>query len=234
MGIGHLAAARRDADGVVARPETATAPVDRRYRRIVGVTELGPWEPIAVDEAIELFRPAAFRWWLSGGHALEAHLGRSWRGHDDTDIGISRSDAPRLLDVLGGWDIHVGAAGVLTPWAGDRLDPARSQNNLWCRPTPDSAWMIDVTVGDGDERQWIYRRDARIRRPWDRALLSTAGGVPYLAPELQLLFKSANVRPKDELDASTVIPVLESERRSWLAAQLPAEHPWHEMCRDGA
>ncbi|MCP3860995.1 MAG: aminoglycoside phosphotransferase family protein, partial [Phycisphaeraceae bacterium] len=179
-----------------------------------------------VDDAIDLFRPAGFRWWLSGGHALEAHLGRSWRDHDDTDIAISRSDAPRLLEALDGWDIHIGAAGVLTPWDGSPLDPDRSQNNLWCRPTPDSPWMIDVTVGDGNEHEWIYRRNPTIRRPWDDAVLTSPNGTPYLAPEIQLLFKSNDVRPKDDLDAVTVIPLLESDRRSWLANHLPAEHPW--------
>ena len=187
--------------------------------------ELGPWAPIAVAGTVELFRPAGFRWWLSGGHALEAHLDRSWRDHDDTDIGISRSDAPQLFDFLDGWDIRV-AAGVLTRWDRSPLDAARSQNNLWCRPTPTSPWMIDVTVGDGNEHEWIYRRDPTIRRPWVDAVLLTPGGTPYLAPELQLLFKSKDVRPKDDVDATTVIPLLEPDRRSWLANHLPPEHPW--------
>ncbi len=179
-----------------------------------------------VRDTVDLFRPADFRWWLSGGHALEAHLGTSWRDHDDTDIAISRSDAPRLLDVLHGWDIHIGSAGVLSTWAGDPLDAGRSQNNLWCRPTPAAPWMIDVTVGDGNEHEWIYRRDPTIRRPWDDAVLTTPDGTPYLAPELQLLFKSTDIRPKDDLDAATVVPLLEPERRSWLANHLPATHPW--------
>ena len=179
-----------------------------------------------VRDTIELFRPARFRWWLSGGHALEAHLGWSWRNHEDTDIAVARADAPRLVEILDGWDIHIGAAGVLTPWDGGPLDAGRSQNNLWCRPSPAAPWMIDVTVGDGNEHEWIYRRDPTIRRSWDDAVLTTPDGTPYLAPELQLLFKSKDVRPKDDLDAATVVPVLETERRSWLANHLPAAHPW--------
>lgn len=179
-----------------------------------------------VTDAVELFRTADFRWWLSGGHALATHVGRSWRDHDDTDVSICRSDAPRLLDVLSGWDIHIGAAGVLTPWDGRPLNADRSQNNLWCRPTPESPWVLDVTVGDGNEREWIHRRDPSIRRPWNDAVLTNTEGVPYLAPELQLLFKSKDTRPKDDLDAATVIPLLDTERRSWLANHLPAEHAW--------
>ncbi len=198
----------------------------------MGASDLGPWEPMTVDDAVDLFGPATFRWWLSGGHALEAHVGCRWRGHDDTDIGLTRSDAPRLLEVLDGWDLHVGAAGVLTPWTGEPLDPTRHQHNLWGRPTPDSPWMLDVTIGEGSAKEWIYRRDRRIRRPWTEAVLTTADGLPYLAPELQLLYKSNDVRPKDDADAAIVIGLLDPERRGWLAAHLPAGHPWARLAID--
>ncbi|MEZ5225771.1 MAG: hypothetical protein R2710_03595 [Acidimicrobiales bacterium] len=181
---------------------------------------------MSVADAVDRFRAADFRWWLSGGHALEAHLGRRWRSHDDTDIGICRDSTPRLLEVLSGWDLHIGAGGVLTKWAGQPLDADRSQNNLWCRPTPHSPWMLDITIGDGDDQDWIYRRDRSIRRPWGDAVLSTPTGVAYLAPDLQLMFKSKDLRPKDDLDAATVIPALEPDRVAWLAEHLPAEHPW--------
>lgn len=184
---------------------------------------------MAVTDAVELFRPAGFRWWLAGGRGLEAHLDQSWRAHADIDIGVCRSDASRLHEILDGWDIHVAAAGTLTAWNGGPLDPDASENNLWCRPTPTSPWMIDILLGDGDDNDWIFRRDPAIRRRWDDAVLATSDGTPYLAPELQLLFKSWNVRPKDDLDAATVIPLLEPVRRSWLADHLPAEHPWQRV-----
>lgn len=183
-----------------------------------------------MDGVVELFRDAPFRWWLSGGHALEAHLGESWRSHDDTDVGIVRTDAARLLDVLPDWDVRVGAAGTLRPWSGEPLDPTRSENNLWCRASSDSPWALDVTVGAGNEREWIYRRDRSIRRPWADAVLTTSDGIPYLAPELQLLFKSRTIRPKDDHDARFVIPRLARHRRAWLSTHLPTDHPWQPLC----
>lgn len=196
--------------------------------------QLGPWKPLTVVAAEELFRRAGFRWWLAGGHALETHLAttghpQSWRSHDDTDIGICRLDAPRLLQVLPGWDIHVAAGGVLTPWNGDPLDPNGSDqagNNLWCRQTPTAAWALDILIGDGDEHDWIYRRDRSVRRPWEETVLSTSEGLPYLAPEVQLLFKSKTIRPKDTLDAVTVIPQLDPKRSAWLVRHLPSDHAW--------
>ncbi len=57
-------------------------------------------------------------------------------------------------------------------------------------------------------------------------MLHSADAVPYLAPEIQLLFKSKGLRAKDDLDAETVIPLLAPERRRWLRDHLPADHPW--------
>jgi len=182
-----------------------------------------------LDEVARTFFDAPFRWWVSGGHALDLHLGRSWRRHSDTDIGVNRSEAPQLLQVLDGWDIRVATAGVLTPWAGEPLEAERSQNNLWCRSDPGEPWCLDVTIGDGNDREWVYRRDASVRRNWSDAVLTRAGGTPYLAPDLQLLFKSKDVRPKDDLDAAAVIPSLDPERRSWLAAHLPVDHSWQSL-----
>jgi hypothetical protein len=187
---------------------------------------LGPWEPLAVADTLATFAAARFRWWISGGRALDLHLGRSWREHDDTDVGIARQDVAELRSLLVGWDVHVAAAGHLEPWSGQPLTSERHQNNLWCRRQIGEPWALDVTIGDGDSVAWAFRRDPRIRIPWGDAVLTTDDGVPYLAPELLLLFKSADPRPKDDLDAEHVIPELGPERRDRLARLLPADHPW--------
>ncbi len=197
----------------------------------MAASELGPWEPLELTEVSDTFVGAPFRWWVSGGHALELHLGRAWRNHDDTDVGVVRSDLTAVHDWLSSWDLHVGADGVLTPWRGETLDANRQQNNVWCRRTTTSPWALDVTIGDGSDTEWIYRRDPAVRRPWADAVLRTDDSVPYLAPQIQLLFKSKSVRPKDDVDARQVIPELSEERRSWLAEQLPAGHPWHRLAR---
>ena len=186
----------------------------------------GPWRPLTLDEATALFRGAPFPWWVSGGHALDLHLGESWRDHDDMDISFRRSDADALHRHLDGWDIHVAAAGVLSPWRGDALRMDQHQNNLWARRTPVDAWSLDLTVGDGNDVEWIYRRTPTIRTGWREAVLRTKQGIPYLAPEWQLLFKSVNPRPKDDVDAEHVMPQLSPERLDRLVAVLDASHPW--------
>jgi hypothetical protein len=192
----------------------------------MSASELGPWVPLDLESVVETFSSAQFRWWVSGGHALDLHLGRSWRDHEDTDIGIVRSDLKELHALLIHWDLHVASAGQLTPWRGEPLEVARHQNNLWCRLTADGPWVLDVTIGEGSNENWIYRRDPTVQVPWDMAVLRTTGGIPYLAPELQLLYKSKDLRSKDDTDAREVIPSLNARQRAMLSRLLGTDHSW--------
>jgi hypothetical protein len=70
--------------------------------------------------------------------------------------------------------------------------------------------------------------------PWDDAVLHTSDGIPYLAPELQLVFKSTAPRPRDHVDAAQVIPALDERRRRILTALLPPEHPWQRLLAERA
>src|SRR6478735_9237399 len=119
-------------------------------------SELGPWEPLDVDAVVARFDGAPFRWWISGGRALELHLGRTWRSHDDTDIGVVRTDTAAIHSYLSDWDLHVAASGSLTPWQGEMLDESKAQNNVWCRADSGGPWILDLLIGDGNRQDWIY------------------------------------------------------------------------------
>ena len=191
--------------------------------------EHGPWDPLPLPDLVHLLEGCAALWWVAGGHALELHLGRSWRPHDDTDAGIRRVDGVRVLRHLQeqGWEVVVAAAGVLRPWHGRELDLAASEGNVWCR-RPGGPWRLDLLVGEGTDERWVYRRDPSLTRPWSRAVLRR-DGVPYLAPDLQLLFKSRTVRPKDQADADTALPHLDGGGLALLRAQLQPDHPWRPL-----
>ena len=195
----------------------------------MAASELGPWEPLRLGSVVEVFAPAAFRWWISGGHALDLHLGRTWRSHEDTDVGVVRHDLGSVFTFLAGWDLHVAAAGHLTPWRGEPLAAARHQNNVWCRLAPGRPWALDMTIGEGSDDRWIYRRDPSVQVPWALAVLRTTDGVPYLSPELQLLYKSKGLRPKDDVDAAEVIPHLDDRQRELLARLLEPDHAWQRL-----
>lgn len=60
-----------------------------------------------------------------------------------------------------------------------------------------------LTPAEGDD--WVFKRDARIRRPLATVARRRADGVAYQAPEVTLLLKAraaaeGRSRPKDEAD----------------------------------
>lgn len=74
---------------------------------------------------------------------------------------------------------------------------------------------------------WICRRDESLRLPYDAIIKRTANGIPYLMPELVLLFKAKATRPKDQADFDGVLPLLSQARRDVLSGWLTRVHPGH-------
>src|SRR5919199_2616952 len=97
--------------------------------------EFGPWEPNSIEELTDLFAGAPFRWWFTGGVALELFAGRSWRQHDDIDVGICRVDAPALYAGLSNLALYVAAGGRLRRWSGEALSAQQHENNVWVKQT---------------------------------------------------------------------------------------------------
>jgi aminoglycoside-2''-adenylyltransferase len=195
----------------------------------MNASEHDQWDPLPLADVIDVFRGSPFRWWVVGGYALELHAGRTWRGHADVDIGVSGRDLGALWTVLTSWDPHIAANDTLTPWTGEPLNPAAHEHGLWCRSGRDGTWQFEVLVDGSTHTEWIYRRDPTVRRSWAEAVLTTADGVPYLAPELTLLFKSKHVREKDTIDAAEVIPEMTPAQQHNLVTLLPSGHSWRTV-----
>lgn len=77
---------------------------------------------------------------------------------------------------------------------------------------------LDILMNEFDGPVWCYRRDARIQLPAGQAILPSATGLPVLAPELILLYKTSAIRDKDRLDYLAVAPRLSQATSQWLDA----------------
>jgi len=187
------------------------------------------WTPWPLPRAVVAFEGAPFRWWIGGGHALELHAQRSWREHGDIDVGICRGDIAAAAERLREHRLFVASSGRLLAYHGQPLEAPAHQNNVWIRESDLGHWVLDLTLGEGDAHEWVYRRDPTIRRDWDKAVLRSAGGIPYLAPDLQLLFKSARPRSKDDVDFAQMLPQLCHHELAFLGNALPGAHPWRAL-----
>jgi hypothetical protein len=195
----------------------------------VATADLGPWEPATVHEVAGLFAGFPGPWWIAGGFAIELATGRAIRPHDDIDVGLLRSDHLAAHGALPGWELWAAdPPGRLRPW--ERGEPLPDHvHDVWCRPSAGSPWRIQLMIDESDGADWVSRRHPRLRRPMDGLVRTTADGVPFLAPEVQLHYKAKARRPKDVVDLHAALPVLGRHEREWLRKAIACTapgHPW--------
>lgn len=179
-------------------------------------------------EAAALLASVPTPWWVAGGWALDLYVGAQTREHGDLDIGILRRDARQLMSALSSWEFFEARKGVLSPLEADR-EPNRDVNSWWCRPIGAMSWAMEVLLDASDQDVWIYRRQSQIRRPLAEVIRRNPQAIPYLAPEVQLLYKARSMRPRDQADFAGVVPRLDVAARTWLRQALSAAdpaHPW--------
>lgn len=171
-----------------------------------------------------LLADADSRWWLSGGAALDRWMGAPIRERENVDVSTTMADLPALLAVL---------PATYSAWAPDgdddviplaECDEDANLQPVLIRDDAADAWVLRINLEDGAPRVWVYRRDARLQLPWDRAVLDI-GGIPTGAPEVQLVWKSFSPRPEDDLDKEAVVPQLSAESRAWWEQALLRVHP---------
>lgn len=193
---------------------------------------LGDWQPWSPHEVARFFAPLAAPWWIAGGWAIDLFLGRQTRTHEDIDVQILRRDQHLVRALFGTWDMQAALPpprDETWPFRSWRLDDVLDGaiHDIWCRPTSTQPWALQLMVADTRDEWWVSRRTPRIVRPVAALGGITAEGIPYLAPEIQLLYKAKGCRPKDEADFLHTLPALDRERRQWLRNALTTAHPRH-------
>jgi hypothetical protein len=175
----------------------------------------GPWDPMTPEQLAGLLADYGARWIVAGGRAARA--GAPPRHHADTDVTIPAADLRAIRETLRDWHLWEANDGALKPLLpGVALTPDCEQ--VWVRRAAGLPWRFELLFDQwSTQTEWVYKRDPRVRLPWQRAV-HTVGGVEYLRPELALLFKAKHDRPKDRADL--LAAHLDPSARSWLADTL--------------
>ncbi len=167
-------------------------------------------------------------YWIAGGWAIDLAAGRVTREHADVDVMLHERDEHALRTDLTRADVRlIGRDGQPGPWpAGRRLFPGSGPRRLAggadrlvlhsnSLPLP-----TEVFLGSAVGAFWVYHRGgACVRRPL-AGITRHRDGIPFLTPEVVLLFKARSKAEKDQRDVETALPVLSTEQRSWLRDTL--------------
>jgi hypothetical protein len=180
----------------------------------------------APADAAALFDGLDGAWWIAGGWAIDLWLGRQTRPHVDLDVAILRTDQGRFWDRLVGWDLWLGPDTELRPFEGP-IDVKAPDHAVWCRPDPASEWAFELLLNESAGDRWLFRRDPTVSLPIADIGGRTNEGVPFLAPEIVLLYKAKQRRPHDELDLAVTLPTLSDRQRTWLGGAIELVHPGH-------
>ena len=188
------------------------------------------WEPLSVKEVAELMSDLHVQWWIAGGWAIDLFLGRQTRVHGDTDVLIRRDDQLEVQKYLAGWNLYKTQQPGLKPWLTDEFQN-RPFDDIWCRRTPESPWAFQLMLLDTDGDRWIFKRDSSIGGSLDELGLNASTGIPYMCPEIQLLYKAkAQILAKDQSDFDLVVPYMSLEALEWLLRnfekRFPEDHHW--------
>jgi hypothetical protein len=166
-------------------------------------------------------------WGIAGGWAISLFLDHAIRPHADVDVAVLRTHQRELWTALQPSTAEQAVAGAVRPWHASEwlVSPVHEVYLAW----PDG-YRLEFLLNESDDvaSDWVYRRDARIRRALSRAFIRPRG-TPCLAPEIVLLYKSKAPRPQDEQDFAAVLPHLDRDQRLWLQRAMKVtapEHPW--------
>jgi hypothetical protein len=184
-----------------------------------------PWDPWRPEDIARLLAGVTVPWYVAGGWAIDLFLGTQTRAHSDLEIAVPASAFAAIRAALPDHEFDVVGDGRRWP-----LDsPAfRVMFQTWAREPATGVYRVDVFREPERDGGWVCRRDASIWLPYEHLIRRTSGGIPYVAPEVALLFKAKwSALPKNQADFAATVPLLGGGAGDWLRRALLRVHPGH-------
>jgi hypothetical protein len=181
------------------------------------------WQAWSPSDVAQRMSKVTAPWYITAGWALELFTNAAAREHADLEIAVPAARFGEIVAAFPGFEWDVVGDGRVWPF------PEQLANHFqtWLRDPTTGRYHIDVFrephVGD----RWVCRRDTSITLPYSEMILRTSDGVPYVIPEVALLFKAKHVRDKDQADFARVLRTMDRTRRSRLRGWLTQVHPGH-------
>ena len=185
------------------------------------------WTP---GEVARRLSGIAAPWCVAAGWALDLFRGAQTREHGDIEIAIPAAAFPEIRGRFPGYAFDGAGSGRI--WEDATPDVLAAVHQTWLRDPATGDYLLDVFREPHDGDTWICRRDETIRLPYRDIIHRTRDDIPYLAPELVLLFKAKHARQKDQADFDATVPHMAKAQREALAGLLARVHPGHPWLAD--
>lgn len=207
-----------------------------------------------LKEAGKVLENMNVKWCFCGGWALDLFMQNKTRPHKDLDIMVFKRDLKDTISYLKdqGWRVEVPTRQGFMPVDVDNYQDF-DYENLWCmnenypidylkvdeqgsctfyqydRDIQDKVDFMEILLNIFESNMFVYRRNTDIRLAIDKAIYEFEG-LPYLAPEIVLLYKSKYLSEDNQSDFDSVQVKLNTSQRMWLKNALTLEygsdHPW--------
>lgn len=211
-----------------------------------------------IIKANELLKNGGFEYAICGGFAIELFLNRTIRQHGDIDVSAYWHDRDKIICYMQslGWNVYEMCGGGIAHHITDVKFQIMAKRNIFCfkdgcslvklspHDKTDMYYLdfdhsgqtkldfIEFLFNNRNADSFLYARNENISLPITKAILNR-NGIPFLAPELVLLYKSTDTeRENYQLDYDFAKVEMSTEQMGWLQAALkkvnPSGHKWLE------
>lgn len=209
-----------------------------------------------IIDANELLKAGGFEYAFCGGLAIDLFLGYESRIHGDIDVCAFWNDRDRVIQYMQslGFKVFEMLGGGRAHFISDLSKQYRIKRNIFCftgscplvKTYPldingccaieffnigqKELDFIEFLFNEKTENHFVYARCREITRDLQNAIL-VSDGIPYLAPELCLLYKSTDAKRYGyQQDFELAYNIMSNEQREWLRNALmqiyPDGHDW--------
>jgi hypothetical protein len=188
--------------------------------------------PEPLDRVADLMSAFGGMWFLCGGWAVDAWLGRQTRDHKDVDIAVFQDDLAVLLHHFAGWQLV--AHDSIEPDSTEQWDGRRLYLPAHVHARHQGA-EIDFQINERSDDEWMLMRAPSVVLPLRRCVRRSRWGLATATPEVILFYKATAYfgveglwkRPHDDADFLGLLPVLSAKQRGWLRDAITLVQPGH-------
>lgn len=184
------------------------------------------WQDVRAVEA--LMDGFGHPWFVAGGWAIDLYLGEQTRPHGDVEIAVFRESQQTFQSYLEEWSFEKIVDGEPKPWTqGEYLRlPVHELHGE--NPESDARPpTLEVLLNERRGDEWVFRRSPDVTRAVSEFGMVSDDGVPFLSPEVVLLYKLPIYGEHDQRDFENCLPALEAKRRRWLRQAIRRVNPTH-------